>query len=71
MKRASTTRRKLLKSKELQGAFVNVIKCLCQIGYISVAEMRELEHRVKAGDMTAYKEVRERLLEMADDLKKI
>lgn len=71
MKKTTATRRAALKSNKIPQAVINIIDSLSKIGYISISEKRELEYRVKTGDLSAYAEVREHLLEMANDINKI
>ena len=71
MKRSSVIRRNNLKSNKVPKAVSNIIESLCEIGYISNIEKREMLHRVKVSDLAVYEEVRELLLEMATDLKKV
>lgn len=71
MKRTTATRLDRLKSNKIPKAVIGVLDGLCEIGYMSSREKRDMVYRVDAGDMTVYAEVRELLLKMADDLKKI
>ena len=55
----------------IKEASVRVTKILCRGGYISIKRMQDLVFRLEAGDRTAYTDVREIMLKMADEIGRI
>lgn len=51
---------------ELQMASRRLTNALCDTGYITQRDRDELLYRVAAGDMTAYKDLKGLLVEIAD-----
>lgn len=61
----------MLRMNKIPQAVTNILESLSDIGYLSDIDKRWYVYRVQSGDLSVYEEVRELLLKMAADLKKL
>ena len=53
---------------ELQAASIRLATALCEAGYISDMDSKWIIHRVTVGDRTAYSDLKELLIAIAEEI---
>lgn len=56
---------------EIQAASIRLVNALFEAGYISLRDRADISHRIYAGDKTAYSELKDVLVLMANEIGRV